>query len=376
MQAPHLFIPFNYAIIKTMDNPFNQINDLLRQEMTANKKRLKKSHFLFALPAIFTIIFLISSFLFATSTPFSQGQTVVDAIKKTGASFGAAIIGAPADFLNLFTPKTSTNFLLLGIPGPGNDAPDLTDTILLANVKQDPFKITFISIPRDLWVKIPETSIYTKINTLYSFGKTRKDENYGLSLIKDKIEEVTGQKIDYYFLADVSVVKKIIDSVGGINVLVKKDLIDTQFPGPNHSYETFEVKSGWRYLDGETASKYVRSRHTTTGDFDRMERQQEILEALKQKIAGMNPVWDLPAIVDIAGKVWNNIETNASLADLPGFWQTAKKISSDNINKIVFDNELVVSQNIPLEGITASTLIPKAGLENYSKIQKYIGENL
>ena len=102
-------------------------------------------------------------------------------------------------------------------------------------------------------------------------------------MIKEKVAEITGQQIDYYIALDVSGVEKIIDILGGLNVWVAEDVFDPQFPTPGHGTEYFTVKKGWRYFDGKTVQKYLRTRHSADGDFARMRQQQAVVEALRKK---------------------------------------------------------------------------------------------
>ncbi|MFH0852315.1 MAG: LCP family protein, partial [bacterium] len=370
LPPPFMHLPAP-AIIIAMDDRFRQLNKLLQEEIARQRAGAMKK-WLWPLITFCLLFFIFSIFLAASGrSPVSQGKII---IKKTGANLKAAAASA-ADILLPSSFSEPKNILILGTPGAGNDAPDLTDTIILAHLNGGSMKANLVSVPRDLFVKIPDSQQYSKINSLYSFGKNSQSEEYGLSLIVQKVEEITSQKIDYYFLVDLSVVKQIIDELGGINVMVQKDIVDKEFPGPNHSYQTFELKAGWRYLDGETALKYIRSRHSLSGDFDRIARQQQVIEALKQKLMGLNPVFDLPPLIRVAEKLWKNVKTNIPFAQLPQFWQLAKKISPDNISKTIIDgneSQLLVSKHMMFSDGEGYVLEPKAGLENYSEIQKFL----
>ncbi|OGZ33402.1 MAG: hypothetical protein A2Y98_03720 [Candidatus Portnoybacteria bacterium RBG_19FT_COMBO_36_7] len=361
-----------------MGDHFSQINKALERELRGQKRKTKLAWiWLFSFLSLAAAFILAPGWLLKNNAPAGEELKLVKSIEATKERIKAAMT-LPESMFAYFSFEEPKNILLLGVPGKGNDAPDLTDTILIAQIKKDPLRINLISIPRDLWVKIPESETYTKINTLYVFGKAAKDKNFGISLARQKIEEITGLDIDHHFLIDMSVVKKIIDELGGLNVWVAKDIYDPQFPGPNHSFETFQIKAGWRYLDGETASKYMRTRHSSQGDFDRIQRQQQVLEALKQKIMGLNPISDLPPLLKIAEKFWSNIQTDISLTELPSLWQIAKQISPEDINNIVIDkeeNHLVGGDNLLIGEQIASILKPRAGIENYSEIQEFILKN-
>lgn len=268
----------------------------------------------------------------------------------------------------------NANFLLLGAAGEGNDAPDLTDTILVASLNTDSKKIFLFSLPRDLLVKISDSENFTKLNALYAINKNDKKKEFN-SLIT-KTEQITGLKIDHYIFVDLATIKNTIDILNGVNLMVKKDIRDEQFPGPNHSFQTFEIKAGWRYLDGETALKYIRSRHSANGDFDRIGRQQEIIQALKQKVLSLN-FWNIATFSDIYKTLSKNIKTDLNLWEIGSLWKNIQKIPGENIIKNELSSaNLFVSAQVELGGQIASVIQPKAGMENYEGIKKYIKQTI
>lgn len=264
------------------------------------------------------------------------------------------------------------NFLLLGAPGQGNDAPDLTDTILLARLDASKNKIYLFSLPRDLLIKIPDSANYTKLNALYAFNKNNTGHEFD-ALVK-KTQDITGLKINHYVFVDLQTVKELVDIFGGVNVMVAKDILDPAFPGPNHSFQTFELKAGWRYLDGETALKYMRSRHSLAGDFDRVARQQEILQALKQKVLSLH-FWDIAKFMEIYDTLSSRVKSDLTLWQIKDLWQDVKDIPGANVVKSELNSQnLIVGGQMELGGEMASILQPKDGVENYESIKKYINE--
>ncbi|MDD2753375.1 MAG: LCP family protein [Candidatus Portnoybacteria bacterium] len=273
-----------------------------------------------------------------------------------------------------FGKKSSApaNFLLLGAPGEGNDAPDLTDTILLARLDPVKNKIYLFSLPRDLLVKLPDSEKYTKLNALYAFNK--KNTGREFDALIQKARDITGLEINHYVFVDLQTVKQLVDIFGGVNVMVAKDITDTSFPGPNHSFQTFEMKAGWRYLDGETALKYMRSRHSSAGDFDRVARQQEVLQALKQKVLSLH-FWDIAKFTEIYSTLSAHIKSDLTLWQIKDLWRAVKDIPGENVVKSELnDPNLIISGQMELGGETASILQPKDGVENYESIKKYIAD--
>lgn len=268
----------------------------------------------------------------------------------------------------------SVNFLLLGAPGQGNDAPDLTDTILLARLDETQNKIYLFSLPRDLLVRLPGSNNFTKLNALYAFNKNNTGQEFNALI--SKTQDITGLAVDHYIFVDLQTVRQLVDIFGGVNIMVAEDIVDPAFPGPNHSFETFALKAGWRYLDGATALKYMRTRHSASGDFDRVSRQQSVLQALKQKVLALN-FWDIGKFVEIYNALSQNIKSDLSLWQIKGYWDKIKSIPGENVAKNELNKEsLLANGQMNLGGQMASIVQPKAGVENYKEIRKYIAETI
>ncbi len=268
------------------------------------------------------------------------------------------------------------NILVLGQSGAGYIAPDLTDTILVARLDMASKKAKIVSIPRDLAVKIPgnEKNI-VKLNALYQIG-SQGSEKEGLKLIQKKVEEITGLNIDKFALFDLSAVENVINDIGGINIYVKTDIEDTRFPTNAGGYETFSLQKGVRWLDGQTALKFVRTRHSPRGDFDRIERQQAVVKAIKGKLMSLNPIWDFPKLWAIYKSVKENVRTDLSLADFRNIWSLGKNIDLENIETLSLnpENGLVTPEKMKFGRETAYVLVAKGQQFDYTTIKSAIAD--
>ncbi len=287
---------------------------------------------------------------------------------KTGESKG--ITNNPFAARILITPNENennrVNAFFLGIPGKGNSAPNLTDTLMIMSVNPINKQGLLLSIPRDLVVKIPNTNYYTKINALY--------QQKGIDVVQNVLKEITGLDFDYNIIIDLQGVKKIIDQIGGIDIFVEEVIYDPAFPGAGNSYQLFALKKGEQHLDGETALKYIRSRHNPTGDFARMSRQQKVLIALKEQISSLHPIWNIDIVLNVWETLKNHFQTNLSLHNIKALWQTTNDIDFEKIEFKVLDptTDLVVADHMILGGAKAYVLRPKKGLGDYSEIREYI----
>ncbi|MFC1687055.1 LCP family protein [Patescibacteria group bacterium] len=177
------------------------------------------------------------------------------------------------------------NILLIGIGGEGHQGAYLADTIILASIQPSTGNVAMLSIPRDLYVEIPEYG-YRKINNAMAFGHTNDYPGGGEVLLSRVVSQVTGQQINYFMRIDFTGFEKIIDDLGGIWVDVERGFTDYQYPDNNFGYQFLKFEKGYQKMNGETALKYVRSRHGTNGegsDFARSQRQQKVLLAIKDQ---------------------------------------------------------------------------------------------
>lgn len=211
------------------------------------------------------------------------------------------------------TPE-KLNILLIGRGGGNHDAPDLTDTLILASINAKQDSISLLSIPRDLYVNYPTGKNTGKINQIYQTYKYLW-EPQAIGKLQEKITDITGQEIDYYVNVDFDGFEKIIDILGGVEVTLEENFVDNSYPTENFGYTTFMLKKWTWTLDGETALKYARSRYSTS-DFDRSLRQQEILSSLKNKVMSLGYFKDNKKIRELYWAIQENIETDIDVATL------------------------------------------------------------
>jgi polyisoprenyl-teichoic acid--peptidoglycan teichoic acid transferase len=275
--------------------------------------------------------------------------------------------------------KDRINILLLGIAGKGKPGQNLTDTIMIASVNPKTNQVALFSVPRDFYLKIPETDFQGKINSVYQYGlNTFKDSGRAASLVSRTIKDITSLDMDYYIVLNFNGFEKIIDSGGGINIMNERDIYDASYPGPNYSYETFKLTKGFHQLDGATALKYVRERHNDPeGDFGRAKRQQQVLQATKNKVFSTGTMLNVIALNNLFNALGEAIQTNIAPGEIGGFMELSKKLDTQNINNFVLDawnkESLLKVTHIFYGSTRVFALQPRVG--NYSEIQE-VAENI
>lgn len=320
------------------------------------------------------IIFLGLAFLLSVALAYkfySTSQKVIEA--NPPSSFFGSIKQLASGNKKILRGQAEgrVNILLLGLAGENYPGENLTDSIIIASVDPNTYQTALLSIPRDLYVQIPEIAGYTKINALYARGKDRKGRGLdGIEDLKESLAEITGLNIHYYVALDFDGFKKTIGELGGIKIQVPKDLHDERYPGPNFSYETFDIKKGLQVMNGETALKYARTRHDEDGDFGRAYRQQQILESARQKAFSLGTLVNIPAINNILNILGDHLRTDIPIDELESFIDLSKKIDTHTtINKVLDagrSNSLLAVSHVMLGNIRAFILIPRTG--NYEEI--------
>ena len=275
------------------------------------------------------------------------------------------------------------NILLLGIGGVGHDGPDLTDTILIASIDPVNNKAALLSIPRDLWVKMPNDYVgnYQKINAAYEAGKYsylgREDQSNsnqkaikaGFKSVDQVVNQVFGVPINYNVLVDFQAFQQAINSVGGISINVPTELYDPTMAWQNN-WNPVLAMPGLQTMNGAKALLYVRSRETSS-DFARTQRQRAVMLALKTKSLTLGTLSNPLKISSLVSAFGDNVRTDLSLSDAETLYGIIKKIDNSNISSIGLadpPNNFVTTGNI--SGL--SVVEPVAGEFDYNAIQAYL----
>lgn len=327
-------------------------------------------------PPLWKRLLLLVLSLFLTFGIFIGSWDGVNISRASGQIFGSS---------NLFSLITGgeakkqngrTNILLVGysIDDPGHPGANLTDSIMLLSMDSQNHSGYMLSIPRDLYVKIPGFG-YSKINEAYQDG--------GMSLLKQIVEQDFNTSISYYALLNYSAVRDTVNALGGITVNIAS-------PDPRGLYDTnisaadggpLKLTNGPQQLDGQTALNLTRARGDNYGsygfgqaDFDRTQHQRQVLAAIKQKLS-----WTLVLNPLKNGKIFQafakNVKTDIKLGEARSVFTKFNSIPAAQLQSISLRN--IGGRNLLASYTTdsgQSALIPAAGLENYQQIQAAVDQ--
>ena len=380
----------------------DEITDLLSTE-----SKPKKHGFIFWL-LIVVAIFLIAAIGYLVYNFFELKQTVLVSPLK--------IIADQSQPTSTPTPvRTDFNILIMGYGGGNHDGAYLTDSMILAHLDFATQKVSLISIPRDLWVKIPfngDENQYGKINSAYAIGID--DKNYsnklqqyqgpagGGVLAKTIVSQITGLPIDKFVAIDFNGFTKSIDALGGVDVNVEKTFTDTQYPiegketelcgysveaiptltkTPDFApekiftcrYETVHFDQGVTHMDGSTALKYVRSRHSLEDgtDFGRSKRQQSLIVAVKNKIFSIDFI---TKVIPFMSTLKGDFKTDLTLGEIQQFISKASNFKTYSIKNYAITDQNFLEDSVAETG--AFILQPTTGIDKWEIIQSWINNIL
>jgi LCP family protein required for cell wall assembly len=340
-----------------------------------------------------TILFVISGgiYYFLAKKSLAPGESAPAESSPTP----SIEVQEKEEIIPTITIKDNTlDILFLGMGGAGHDGGTLSDSITLLRINKDQKILTFIAIPRDLWVAIPAggvNRVWQKVNMAYSKG--------GGDLSKYVVSQTLAVAVDHYIAVDFASFTKAINELGGVDVEVPRSWDDyfypikgqeqnnCNFPAEevielNKKYSGFELEKqfpcryeqlhfekGSVHLDGDTALKYIRSRHSGGygGDFARGEKAQAILLAIGKKLLSEGKLNPTDATFK---KLAGVIKSNVGLSTAGTILSTLGDLNSYSVKHIYLTDQNVLTAATSSSG--AFILIPKAGSGNFDEVRKFV----
>lgn len=263
------------------------------------------------------------------------------------------------------TIEKRVNFLILGMRG--KDDPNgglLTDSIIILSIRPYDSKVSMTSIPRDLFVFMPEKNESHKLNEAYEIGEKRSPGK-GLGYVKSIISDIAGVPIHYATIINFQGYKDLVDSMGGIELNLEKPFVEA-VPFEEGS---ISLPAGKQTINGKTALLYVRARMSSS-DFDRSRRQAEVIKALQTKMFKTGIILNPYRLDKILSAVENNLKTDMNINEIELTIKMLTKLKDPQIKTKVVDNgpEKVLYSTFNNAG--AFILLPTGG--NYDKIHEIV----
>ena len=307
----------------------------------SQRRRRKDNSFGWRIAAgVLGIIFVCGSFFF--------GYQIYDTVRTAVVILGlpdledvpSISIGpqpAKADVPNIAAGER-VNVLVMGMDKrPSEKCPCRTDTMMIATLDPKTSTAGLVTLPRDLYVPIPGVGD-GRINQANFYGALYKYPGGGPALAKKTVEYNFGRRIHYYVLVDFEGFRKVVDTLGGIDIDVPKAIYDPQYPDENYGFRPVQIPAGRVHMNGDMALVYARVRHTDS-DFGRSRRQIQVLLAIRDKALRLDL---LPKVPSLLQSMWGTIETDMSPQEVLALAVSASKVKTENIKTATIDQTMTV----------------------------------
>ncbi len=217
-----------------------------------------------------------------------------------------------------------------------------TDAMTLVRLDFRRPAATMLTIPRDLYVALPNLAAQgifeQRINTAFLFGEVYGVPGGGPAEFKQTVELNFGIRVDRYVLVHFPAFIAAVDALGGIQVEVPSAIYDPSFPDASGGTMLFELPAGWQTLDGQTALRYVRTRHQDD-DYQRGKRQQQVLLAIRDQLTRPELIPRIPALV---AALINAGQTDLTPGELAALACLGPRIDRPSINSYAIDGTMVL----------------------------------
>lgn len=232
------------------------------------------------------------------------------------------------------------NILLLGSDtraGQGNrkygrdPGTERSDTTILLHLAADRRSATAVSIPRDLMVDIPSCrkpdgsrtqAQFAQFNWAFEFG--------GTACTIRTVEKLTDIRVDHHMVVDFAGFKDMVDAVDGVQVCLRAPIDDSD--------AHVKLEPGMRTLNGEQALGFVRARKSlgNGSDTDRMDRQQEFLGALVNKVQSNDVLLNPTKLYPVLDAATSSLTTDPGLASLRGLYELVRGMRNIPTERVQF----------------------------------------
>jgi LCP family protein required for cell wall assembly len=239
-----------------------------------------------------------------------------------------ALVDPDSQFFEAFKDKNRVNILLIGV----NDG--MTDTLMLGSYDLDAKHVDVISIPRDTYYPRSDanSAAERKINSIYGVDKA-------VGTAKAVSEVLDGMPINYYVVVDYKVVKKVVDSMGGVpmNITFHMHYNDPYDDPPLH----IDIPEGYQVLDGATSVEFLRFRHSNSGsgypsypegDIGRIKAQQGFVKSAFRQALGFS----LPKVVKTT---LDNVDSDLPLGMATKLAASAVGLDGEDIQTVMIPGE-------------------------------------
>lgn len=239
----------------------------------------------------------------------------------------APLPGALWSNISQYQLKKPMNILVLGIepvPGTVEGSPEsfagTSDTMLLVRFNPQDKTVRVLSIPKGTMISIPEEGL-NKVSQANAFG--------GPVLAARVVSRsLSNAPIHRYIRISTAGMQQLVDQLGGVEVFVPKPM---QYKDTAQNLE-INLVGGWQTLNGEQALQFVRYKEKDSGDLGRVQRQQTMLLALRERLWSPKVLPRLPQLTRVMRKYF---DTNLKLEEMMALVNFASKLEQNDFQMTI-----------------------------------------
>jgi len=280
----------------------------------------------------------------AISHPFSSPTPVPAASLAPGETPGPTPVPTPnATPEPAWGDNARLDLLLIGADaGPGRFSLR-TDTMMILSVEVSTGRAALFGVPRNL-INVPlpdgpaeafDCGCFPDLLTgLWRYAAEHPDtfpgpdEERGYRAVQEAIAKLTGLRIDGQVVVTLGGFVRLVDALGGLDMTTKDSIFDARYPDPLSTHVgSLYIPRGFHHFDGWHALAYARSRHQDN-DYNRMNRQQEVLLAMRRQLDPCTLIPRIPELLDIAR---DSLWTNIPLDRLPDLFEVGASVRPGSI---------------------------------------------
>src|SRR5258708_4185430 len=223
-----------------------------------------------------------------------------------------------------------------------------TDAITLLNVNFASQSAAMLSVPRDLYVPLPNLVAVgidqDRINTAFLFGDIYGVPGGGPAEFKQTVELNLGIRVDRYVLINFGALQATVDALGGIDINVPTAIYDPDFPADQgDGTMVLDIPAGPQHMDGSMALRYARTRHQDD-DYHRVKRQQAVLLAMRDKLVNPQAIAQIPALLAALQKLGR---TDLSPSEIAALACVGPRIDRAAIQALSIDGTMIMPWTTP-----------------------------
>ncbi len=216
------------------------------------------------------------------------------------------------------------NILLIGQDNRSDDDTGRSDTMIIFSINQNTNQMSMVSLMRDTYVEIPGYSA-RKLNAAYSLG--------GVSLLDETIAQNYGVVIDYNVAIDFEGFIDVIDTLGGVDIELNEEEANYLQGGENGEYLSYltdgpyDVTVGVNRLSGAAALDYARTRKVGQYDFERTQRQRNVITSVFNELKTQTVV----SLLSIYNSIADDLTTDLTALQIAGVGLSAYGMKDNGI---------------------------------------------